>query len=128
MDTLSLRAARRLALARAGLLSPETTGLPRRARGHGPSAFAAAHAVIGRFGYLQLDTVSVAGARSHTIVLLSRLEGLAASVGEELLTPGAPVFEYWGHEASWIPLALYPAFEFRRREFRRHPWWGDLLK
>jgi uncharacterized protein len=122
-----VRAARRLALARAGLLTPEQTGLPRRARGRGPSAFAAAEAVIRRFGYLQLDTVSVAGARSHTIVLLSRLEGLDAAVGESLLRPGAPLFEYWGHEASWIPLSLYPAFEFRRREFRRHPWWGDLV-
>ncbi|PYQ51110.1 MAG: hypothetical protein DMF78_14035 [Acidobacteria bacterium] len=127
MDALSLRAARRLALARAGLLTPEQTGLPRRARGRGPSAFAAAAAVIRRFGYLQLDTVSVAGARSHTIVLLSRLEGMDATVGEELLRPGAPLFEYWGHEASWIPLSLYPAFEFRRREFRTHPWWGDLV-
>ena len=127
MDTLSLRAARRLAIAKAGLLNPEQTALPRRARGRGPSAFAAARAVIGRFGYLQLDTVSVAGARSHTIVLLSRLDGLDPTVGEELLRPGAPLFEYWGHEASWMPLSLYPAFEFRRREFRRHPWWGDLV-
>jgi uncharacterized protein len=127
VDSLSIRAARRLALARAGLSTPELTGLPRRARGRGPSAFAAAAAVIGRFGYLQLDTVSVAGARSHTIVLLSRLEGLEASVGEELLRPGSPVFEYWGHEASWIPMSLYPAFEFRRQEFRHHPWWGDLV-
>ena len=127
METLSVREARRLALARAGLLTPEPTGLPRRARGGGPAAFAAAEAVVRRFGYLQLDTVSVAGARSHTIVLLSRLEGLAAPVGERLLRPGAPLFEYWGHEASWIPLALYPAFEFRRREFRAHPWWGDLV-
>lgn len=127
VDTLSIRAARRLALAKVGLLTPEQTGLPRRARGRGPSAFAAAETVIRRFGYLQLDTVSVAGARSHTIVLLSRLEGMDATVGEELLRPGAPLFEYWGHEASWIPLSLYPAFEFRRREFRSHPWWGDLV-
>jgi hypothetical protein len=126
METLSIRAARRLALAKAGLLTPERTGLPRRARGRGPSAFVAAEIVIRRFGYLQLDTVSVAGARSHTIVLLSRLEGMDATVGEELLRPGAPIFEYWGHEASWLPLSLYPAFEFRRREFRHHPWWGDL--
>jgi uncharacterized protein YcaQ len=127
VETISVREARRLALARAGLHSPETTGLPRRARGRGEAAFAAAAAVIRRFGYLQLDTVSVAGARSHTIVLLSRLEGLDAGLGERLLTPGAPLFEYWGHEASWIPLELYPAFEFRRREFRHHPWWGDLV-
>lgn len=127
VETLTVGAARRLALARAGLLAPEATGLPRHARGRGPTAFAAAYEVVTHFGYLQLDTVSVAGARSHAIVLLSRLAGLDGSVGEELLKPGAPVFEYWGHEASWIPLALYPAFEFRRREFQRHPWWGDLV-
>jgi hypothetical protein len=127
VETISVREARRLALARAGLLTPEVTGLPRFARGRGPTAFTAAQAVIGRFGYLQLDTVSIAGARSHSIVLLSRLEGIDPAVGERLLRPGAPLFEYWGHEASWIPLALYPAFEFRRREFRAHPWWGDMV-
>ncbi len=127
METLSLREARRLALARAGLLSPRWTGLPSRASGRGRPAREAALSVVRRFGYLQLDTVSIAGARSHCIVLLSRLQGLDASLGEELLRPGQPLFEYWGHEASWIPLELYPAFEFRRREFRHHPWWGDLV-
>ncbi|HEV8631251.1 MAG TPA: crosslink repair DNA glycosylase YcaQ family protein [Thermoanaerobaculia bacterium] len=127
VETLSLRAARRLALARAGLLSPVWSGLPARA-GRGTAAMRrAAEAVIARFGYLQLDTVSVAGARSHTIVLLSRLDGLPPRLGEELLQPGTPLFEYWGHEASWIPLELYPAFGFRREEYRVHPWWGDLL-
>ncbi len=127
METLTLRDVRRLALARAGLLKPEWTGLPHRARGRGKRAGDAANAVIQRFGYLQLDTVSIAGARSHTIVLLSRLDGFDPALGEELLQPGEPLFEYWGHEASWIPLDLYPAFEFRRREFRHHPWWGDVV-
>ena len=127
VQPLTLREARRLALARAGLLKPEWTGFPQRARGKGKRVRDAATAVIRRFGYLQLDTVSIAGARSHTIVLLSRLEGFDPTLGEELLRPGAPLFEYWGHEASWIPLELYPAFEFRRREFRRHPWWGDVV-
>ena len=127
METISVREARRLALARAGLLKPEWTGLPRRAAGGGKRARAAALAVVERFGYLQLDTVSIAGARSHALVLMSRLDGLDPAVGEELLRPGAPLFEYWGHEASWIPLELYPAFAFRRRDFRAHPWWGDLI-
>ena len=127
METLSVRDARRLALARAGLLEPRWTGLPGRAAGGPKRARDAAHAVIDRFGYLQLDTVSVAGARSHTIILLSRLEGFDPALGEALLEPGAPLFEYWGHEVSWIPLALYPAFQFRRRAFRRHPWWGDVV-
>lgn len=65
--------ARRLALARAGLLKPEWTGLPKRATGLKLRARKAAHRIIRRFGYLQLDTVSIAGARSHAIVLLSRL-------------------------------------------------------
>ncbi len=127
METLSLREARRLALARAGLLKPEWTGFPRRAAGRGSRAREAAFSLIGRFGYLQLDTVSIAGARSHALVLLSRLAGFDPSCGEELLQPGTPLFEYWGHEASWIPMELYPAFAFRRRAFRRHPWWGDLI-
>ncbi len=125
--TLSIGQARRLALARAGLLKPQWTGMPHRAAGRGKRALDAAHLVIGRFGYLQLDTVSIAGARSHVIVLLSRLQGFAPSLGEQLLCPGNPLFEYWGHEASWIPLDLYPLFGFRRREFRTHPWWGDVL-
>ncbi|HEY7818347.1 MAG TPA: crosslink repair DNA glycosylase YcaQ family protein, partial [Vicinamibacteria bacterium] len=71
--------------------------------------------------------VSVAGARSHGIVLHSRLPSLARDVPETLLRPGSPVFEYWGHEASWIPIELYPAFGFRRRDFQTHPWWGDVI-
>jgi len=127
VETLSIREARRLALVRAGLLDGGPDGLPTRVRGRGAGARERLHAVIARFGYLQLDTVAVAGARSHVIVLLSRLSGLDPDLGESLLAPGEPLFEYWGHEASWIPLALYPIFEFRRREFRRHPWWGDVV-
>jgi len=127
MESLDIKAARRLALARAGLLKPEWTGLPRRAAGRGPRARQAALRIIRRFGYLQLDTVAVAGARSHALVLLSRLVGFDPPLAEELLQPGEPLFEYWGHEASWLPLELYPVFEFRRKAYRRHPWWGDLI-
>ena len=127
MQTLSIRDARRLALARAGLLKPEWTDMPRSARGKGASARSAAQAIIERFGYLQLDTVPIAGARSHALVLLSRLRGMAPELGESLLDKGAPLFEYWGHEACWLPLDLYPVFEFRRQAFRTHPWWGDVV-
>ena len=128
MESITLRDARRLALYRAGLLKPAWLGLPTRAKGSGKSARAAAHRIVDHFGYLQLDTVSIAGARSHSLVLLSRLEGMEPRLGEKLLRPGEPIFEYWGHEASWIPMSLYPAFGFRRRKFRSHPWWGDLRR
>jgi uncharacterized protein YcaQ len=127
-ETIDIRAARRLALCRAGLLKPEWTGMPKRASGRGKRARDAALRIIRRFGYLQLDTVSIAGARSHAIVLHSRLDAFDPAFAEELLRPGEPIFEYWGHEASWIPIELYPAFGFRREEFsRRPPWWGDLV-
>jgi hypothetical protein len=127
LETLTVTQARRLALVRAGLLKPELTNLRTHAKGAGRRARERCHTVIDRFGYLQLDTVSVAGARSHAIVLASRLSGFDAALAERLLEPGEPLFEYWGHEASWIPLSLYPCFAFRRREYRVHPWWGDLL-
>ncbi len=127
VETLSVQEVRRLALARAGLLPSRWSDLPRTARGSGPTAYAAAHNVIERFGYLQLDTVSIAGARSHSLVLLSRLRGLGDEVGERLLSMDGRLFEYWGHEASWMPLELYPLFEFRRRAFRVHPWWGNVI-
>ncbi len=127
LEPLSIREASRLALVRAGLLAPGLVGLPDRAAGGGKRARAAALAHLRHFGYLQLDTVAVAGARSHAIVLLSRLTGLAPELPEGLLQPGEPVFEYWGHEASWLPLELYPCLAFRREEFRVHPWWGDLV-
>ena len=126
-EILSIREARRLALARAGFLKPEWTGFPRRAGRRAEGARETACEIIRRFGYLQLDTVSIAGARSHALVLLSRLDGFEPASGEELLGPGSPLFEYWGHEASWIPIALYPAFEFRRQAFHHHPWWGDII-
>jgi len=123
--TISIRDARRLALARAGLLKPKWAGFPTRA-GRAPKA--ACLEVIRQFGYLQLDTVAIAGARSHALVLMSRLCDLDPKLPETLLAPGAELFEYWGHEASWLPLELYPTFGFRRAAFRHaHPWWGDLL-
>jgi uncharacterized protein YcaQ len=127
METITVRQARRLALARAGLLKPEWTGMPTRVRGKGPSARRACHAVIRRFGYLQLDPIGVAGARTHGLVLMSRLDGLDPSLAEELLQPGEPIFEYLGHEACWQPMEDYPLFEFRRRELRDRPRWGRFV-
>ena len=127
MESLTIRQARRLALARAGLLRPEWTGMPKRARGRGPSARRACHEIMRRFGYLQLDSIGVAGARTHGLVLMSRLDGLDPTLAEELLQPGEPVFEYLGHEACWQPMEDWPLFDFRRRELLDRPRWGVFV-
>ena len=124
---LSTRQARSLALVNAGLIGQTLTGLPKRAAGANRRTRGAVQRVIEQFGYLQLDTVAVTGARTQSIVLASRLAEFPTKVGEELLKPKEPLFEYWGHEASWLPMDLYPAFGFRRIEYKTHPWWGDLL-
>jgi len=128
MESLTIRQARRLALARAGLLKPEWTGMPKFARGRGPSARRACHEIIRRFGYLQLDSIGVAGARTHGLVLMSRLDGLDPSLAEDLLQPGEPVVEYLGHEACWQPMEDWPIFDFRRRELQDRPRWGVLVE
>ena len=127
-ESISVAQARRLALAGAGLLAPRHLGLPKRAGARSARARERCHRIIEHFGYLQLDTVAVSGARTHSIVLASRLPGLDAAVAETLLAPGAPLFEYWGHEACWLPLSLYPCFAWRRKQYRVHPWWGDVLR
>ena len=71
VETIGIREARRLALARAGLLSERWSGIPRRVRGRGERTHAAIGEVLSRFGYLQLDTVSVAGARSENPAALT---------------------------------------------------------
>lgn len=127
METLTIRQARRLALARAGLLKPEWTGMPKSARGKGPSARRACHEIVRRFGYLQLDSIGITGARTQGLVLMSRLDGLDPSLAEDLLKPGEPLFEYLGHEACWQPLEDWRLFDFRRRELRERPRWGVLV-
>ena len=124
---ISVHQARRLALVKAGLLRPKLTGLPARSAGQGKGARTRSLRIIERLGYLQLDTVAISGARTHAIVLASRLDGFEAPLGETLLRPGEPLFEYWGHEVCWLPLSLYPYFAFRREAFSVHPWYGDVL-
>jgi len=119
--------ARRLALVKAGLLRPDLTGMPSKGRGRGKRARAAALGVIRRFGYLQLDSIAIAGARSQGLVLHSRLDGFDPAFAEELLRPGEPLFEYWGHEACWMPIELYPVFGFRRRAMRSDGWVRTVL-
>lgn len=126
-ESITVKQARRLALVSGGLLQPRLIGMPSRAAGAGQRARNGGYAVVTHFGYLQIDSVAVSGARTHSIVLGSRLAGMRSIVGENLLQVGGGLFEYWGHEASWLPLSLYPAFEFRRQAFKVHPWYGDVL-
>ncbi|WP_326939095.1 winged helix-turn-helix domain-containing protein [Actimicrobium sp. GrIS 1.19] len=101
MSHLSLAAARALHLAAQGLLAP-----PRR-----KAAAADVLAAIRQMGALQIDTISVV-ARSPYLVLWSRLGNYQPDWLEALLADGA-LFEYWAHEACFLPIEDYGLYRHR---------------
>jgi uncharacterized protein len=102
--TLSIRAARALHLAAQGLLSP-----PRK-----KALKADLLAAIRTMGVLQIDTISVV-ARSPYFVLWSRLGAYQQVWLEELLAEGA-LFEYWAHEACFVPIEDYGWYRHRMKD------------
>ena len=66
---------------------------------------------IGQMGMLQIDTISVV-ARSPYLVLWSRLGDYDPAWLEQLLAEGL-LFEYWAHEACFVPIADYGLYRHR---------------
>lgn len=73
-----------------------------------PATKAAVLETIRRMNLLQIDTIHVV-ARSPYLVLWSRLGDYEQRWLDELLAEGA-LFEYWAHEACFIPIEDYPLF------------------
>lgn len=96
MPTLTLSAARNLALAAQGLLTPPAS----------PAAKPDVLAAIRRMGVLQIDTIHVV-ARSPYLTLFSRLGNYETAWLDELLA-GGQLFEYWAHAACFLPIEDYP--------------------
>lgn len=69
---------------------------------------------IARLGLLQIDSVS-AVVRSHYLPLFSRLGPYPRAELDRLAYAGRRrrLFEYWGHEASLLPVAAQPLFRWR---------------
>lgn len=98
---LTLAGARALHLAAQGLLQS------RRKK----AAKADVLAAIRQMGVLQIDTIHVV-ARSPYLVLWSRLGDYPQAWLEQLLAEGA-LFEYWAHEACFVPIESYGLYRHR---------------
>lgn len=75
---------------------------------------AAVLAAIRRMGVLQIDTIHVVN-RSPYFVLWSRLGAYDPRWLDELLAE-RKLFEYWGHEASFLPIEDYSLYRHRMIE------------
>ncbi|MHA6493585.1 winged helix-turn-helix domain-containing protein [Pseudomonas borbori] len=103
--TLSLLQARRLAL--------RAQGFGRADRGE--ITHRQLLAQIDRLGVVQIDSVN-AVVRSHYLPLFSRLGAYDRTLLEQAAWSQGrrrALFEYWGHEASLLPLSLYPLMRWR---------------
>jgi uncharacterized protein YcaQ len=117
-ETLGLAEARRIVLAAQGLAGSRPAGEPSQRRLLG---------VADRLGLFQIDSVNVL-ARAHYLPAFSRL-----GVYDMGLLDGAAwgrprrLFEYWGHEASLLPLDLHRLLRWRMaRAERGEIGWGSL--
>lgn len=102
---LSIQQARRLALSAQGLGKGPTTG----------PTLASLNRVVQRLGVVQIDSVN-ALVRSHYLPLFSRLGNYPMALLDQLAwgkRRQRRLFEYWGHEASLLPLQLYPLMRWR---------------
>jgi uncharacterized protein YcaQ len=107
-DTLTAGEARRIALAAQGF------GGDREA----PVAKRQLVKLIERLGVVQLDSVNVVS-RTHYMPAFSRLGAYPRDLLEEVAwAKKRPLFEYWAHEASLLPLASQPLFRWRMDDAR----------
>ena len=75
---------------------------------------------VRRMGALQIDTINVV-ARSPYLVLWSRLGDYEPRWLEELLAEGE-IFEYWSHEACFLPAEDYPLYRHRMLDAESQGW------
>jgi len=111
-EHLSLAEARCIALAAQGFDRPRPTGRV---------GLRDVRAVIHRLGLLQIDCVNVL-APAHYQVLFSRLGPYDRRLLDHLVYRRREFTEQWAHEASIVPVGMWPLLRHRMAVHRVRPW------
>ena len=120
-ESLSLPEARRVALAAQGF------GRPRPGR---DIVKADVVRTVRALGLLQIDSVNVL-VRSHYLPLFSRLGAYVMPLLDEAAYGGRrrQLFEYWGHEASLLPVECQPSLRWRMQRAKNGDGtWGNVAR
>lgn len=118
METLSIRQARRIALAAQGFLD----------RPHQPPTMRTLDRTVARTGVLQVDSVNVLQ-RAHYMPLYSRM----GPYDVDLLRRASErrprrLVEYWAHVQAFMPVDLWPVMRHRMEHYRAREfkWWQGI--
>jgi len=117
-ETLSPKSARRIALAAQGFGRAQPAAPDRR---H-------VRDLARRLGVIQIDSVNVV-TRTHYLPAFSRLGDYPREALEaEAWGARRGLFEYWGHEASLLPLEMQPLLRWRMERARGGAMWTGLSR
>jgi uncharacterized protein YcaQ len=116
-ERLSAGLARRIALAAQGFAEPRPDAAvdTRRLR-----------RMTDRLAVVQIDSVNVLS-RSHYLPAFSRLGSYPRQALDDLAGRRHALFEYWAHEASFLPVRLHPYLRWRMDAAHREAW-GSMVR
>ena len=80
--------------------------------------------LIDRIGFVQVDSINTVE-RAHHMILWARKQGYRPPALKHLLETDRALFEHWTHDASILPMGLFPVWKhrFARDSDRLHRHW-----